>query len=133
MSGFTSYMNTLPVTVETVMISVVENFVVDAVGADVVEPDNSIAKCLDDFLGVIQNSVVTFPSVKFGVVLPLGRPGVKWYQERLDNITESISDGIKKMIAGKKVNNVASIECVAEGCQQFKADGIHLTKASANL
>jgi hypothetical protein len=133
MSGFTSYMNTLPVTVETVMISVVENFVVDAVGADVVEPDNSIAKCLDDFLGVIQNSVVTFPSVKFGVVLPLGRPGVKWYQERLDNITETISDGIKKMIAGKKVNNVASIECVAEGCQQFEADGIHLTKASAKI
>jgi hypothetical protein len=123
----------LPSSTETVLISVIKNFVVDAVGADVVEPDNLIKKCLDDYLEIIKKSSVSLPKVKFGIVLPLGRPGVLWYQERLDSIMKDITDGIKRMISDKTVNNVAAIETAPEGCQQFEDDLIHLTKPAAKI
>jgi hypothetical protein len=131
MSGFKAYMENLDAGSKMVLISVVENFVVDAVGADVVEPEVTIDRCIKDYLTVIVNAAVKQPKVKFGIVMPLQRPALPWYQERVGSISSFVDEGIKAMISDKNVNNVVSINCPPEASQQFETDRVHLTKASA--
>jgi len=95
MSGFSAIMSTSDAGSKCVVVSVVENFIVDAVGADVIEPEDAIDKCIVDFLTVVQTSVIKYPKIKFGVVMPLKRPAVIWYQERIDQISKFLGDGIK--------------------------------------
>jgi len=134
MAGFTSYMENLGSTsAETVLISVFEIFVVDAVGADTASPEESIDKCIKDFLAIIFESAVKLPKTKFGVVMPLTRPAVLWYQERVLPITAFLGEGIKAMISNKNINNIAIIPCSPEASQQFEDDKIHLTKTSAKV
>jgi len=131
MKGFTAYMENL--VADNVLVSVFENFVVDAVGADVVGPESVIDACVKDFLGVILSAAVKHPQTKFGIVLPLRRPALAWYQERIDSITEFMLDGVKAMVSDKNINNVASIACNIETTQQFESDLTHLTKTSARV
>ena len=58
MSGFKAYMENLDPTNESVLMSVFENFVVDAVGADVVKPEGAIDKCIKEFFEIIVKSAV---------------------------------------------------------------------------
>jgi hypothetical protein len=133
MSGFSAYMVDIGVECKAVLISVIENFIVDAVGADIIEPEAAIDKCIMDYLEVIQQSITKHPSVKFGIVMPLTRPAVSWYQERVNLITRFLEDGVKRMISDKRANNVVSIRCPPEESQQFDPDKIHLTKASSKI
>ena len=129
--GFATYMETLPSSTEAVLISVVENFVVDAVGADVTEPNNSIDSCIKTFLSIIQKSAAKLPATKFGIVMPLTRPAIPWYQERIDSISSFMDEGIKAMISDRTFNNVTNIDCIPALSQVFEDDKVHLTKASA--
>ena len=133
MPGFNAYMESLNSTSETVLISVVENFVVDAVGADVVEPNEAIDKCIKEFLTIILKAAIKQPKVKFGVVMPLQRPALAWYQERVELITTFMGEGLKAMISDKNINNVVSINCPTAISQHFDQDGIHLSKPSAKV
>jgi hypothetical protein len=133
MAGFTTYMENLEAASESVLISVFENFVIDAVGADIAAPEETIDRCIKDFLTIILDSAIKLPDTKFGIVMPLRRPAVPWYQERVLPITSFIGEGIKAMISNKDINNVAIISCISETSQQFEADMIHLTKASAKV
>ena len=133
MPGFTSYMENLKDDNEAVLISVFENFVVDAVGADTVEPESHIDKCIMEFLGTINSSATRLPKTKFGVVMPLRRPALLWYQQRLDLMTKFLEEGIRSMIREKSVNNVTIISSITEVSQQFEDDKIHLTKPSAKV
>jgi hypothetical protein len=133
MSGFSAYMNTLEARSKCVLISVIENFIVDAVGADITEPENAINKCINDFLLIVQTTVIKYPKVKFGVVMPLRRPSLLWYQERVDLITKFLCDGVKELISVKSVNNVVTVCCPLETSQQFDSDLVHLTKPSAKI
>jgi hypothetical protein len=133
MPGFNAYMESLNSTSETVLISVVENFVVDAVGADVVEPNEAIDKCIKEFLTIILKAAIKQPKVKFGVVMPLQRPALAWYQERVELITTFMGEGLKAMISDKNINNVVSINCPTAISQHFDEDGIHLSKPSAKV
>ena len=133
MEGFKVYMNTIDSTKKAVLVSVFENFVVDAVGADVIQPEQLIDECAKDFLTTIVNTAARLPGTKFGIVMPLQRPAVKWYQDRVPSITEFLCEGIKAMISDKNINNVAKIDCVSTASQQFEDDLIHLTKTSAKV
>jgi uncharacterized membrane protein YgcG len=133
MSGFSAYMVNIGAECKSVLISVIENFIVDAVGADIIEPEAAIDKCIMDYLEVIQQSITKHPSVKFGIVMPLTRPAVSWYQERVNLITRFLEDGVKRMISDKRANNVVSIRCPPEESQQFDPDKIHLTKTSSKI
>ena len=132
MAGFTAYMQSLPKDSETVLISVFENFVVDAVGADIAEPEAAIDKCIKDFLKTILSSAQKLPNTRFGVVMPLGRPAVRWYQERLAPITKFLNCGLGEMLSDN-VNNVTGIMCSLESSQQFEPDMIHLTKNAGRI
>ena len=133
MSGFSAYMSNLDAGSKCVVVSVVENFIVDAVGADVIEPEDAIDKCIADFLTIVQTSVVKHPKTKFGVVMPLNRPAVSWYQERIDMISKSLGDGIKSIIGSKSINNLVSICCSPGASQDFEKDGIHLSKSAGKV
>ena len=56
---------------KTVLISVVENFVVDAVVADIVELEGAINKYIKDYLSIVLNAAIKQTKVKFGIVMPL--------------------------------------------------------------
>jgi hypothetical protein len=131
MSGFEAYMQTLSADSTSVLISVFENFVADAVGADTVEPETTIDKCIKDFLGTIFSTAVKLPNTKFGIVMPLGRPALPWYQERVEPITKFLNDGIRAMISDRSINSVSSIQCSHKTSQQFDKDNVHLTTTSA--
>jgi hypothetical protein len=128
MSGFKVYMESFDSRSKMVLISVVKNFVV---GADVVEPEDAINKCIKDYLSVILNAAIKQPKVKFGIVMPLQRPALIWYQERVVTISAFMDEGIKAMISDKNINNVVSINCPPEASQLFEDDMVHLTKDSA--
>jgi hypothetical protein len=108
-TGFNAYMQNLDKECKSVVISVFENFVADAVGADVMEPEETIDNCVKDFLSTVSASAVRLPDTKFAIVLPLRRPALKWYQEHVEPITKFITKGIRAMISDKVVNNVAAI------------------------
>ena len=130
MSGFVAYMQNLKSDNEAVLMSVFENFVADAVGADVVKPEATIDKCIKDYLTTILDAAVKFPDTKFGIVMPMRRPALPWYQERIDPITRFVNDGIKAMISDRNINNVSGIPCSPDESQQFEKDLVHLTGPS---
>ena len=133
MSGFKVYMDGVAQTKKMVVISVVENFVVNAVGADVTSPEPLIDECIKDFLSSVVKTATRLPDTKFGIVMPLQRPALAWYQDRVASITEFIEEGIRAMISDKNCNNVMKIECISSASQQFETDLIHLTKTSAKV
>jgi hypothetical protein len=131
--GYTAYMEGLVVDTKNVLISVVENFIVDAVGGDTAKPEVAIDTCIKDFLSMTLEAAVKFPKTKFGMVMPLRRPAVPWYNDRVDFIGKFMTDGIKAMISERSVNNVGIINCISAASQQFDSDGIHLTVPSASV
>jgi hypothetical protein len=65
--------------------------------------------------------------------MPLRRPSVKWYNERVDCISKFMMDGIKAMISDRNINNVAAINNISLASQQFDQDQTHLTEPSAAI
>ena len=133
MEGFTAYMDSLDKINDTVLISVIENFVADAVGADTVEPEATIDKCIKDFLTTVLSAALRLPATRFGLVMPLKRPALPWYQDRVGSISKFLNEGIRAMVSDKNINNVSSIDCIPDASQQFEADLVHLTKQSGKV
>ena len=131
MEGFRVFMENIDNTRKSVLISVFENFVVDAVGTDITGPEALIDECVKDFLSTILSSATRLPGTRFGIVMPLQRPALGWYQDRVDSITSFLEEGIKAMIMDKNTNNVARIDCIPAAAQYCETDKIHLTKPSA--
>jgi hypothetical protein len=117
---------------KVVILSVVENFIVDAVGTNTKNPEKAIKECIDDFLKDVDEAALRLPETRFGVVLPLGRPSLLWYQERIGKITEYIKESFKNP-DNKKPNNVIKINCILSAAQQFDTDMVHLTSSSAKV
>jgi hypothetical protein len=129
---FDAHMSNLNEESGMVLVSVVENFITDAVTNES-EPDAEIVHCLDSFLGVIEAAATRLPATKFGIVMPLGRPRHAWYQDRVVEIAGKLSGGIRAMSVKNGSINVASIKCSPESTQDFMDDGVHLTVASAKI
>ena len=133
MEGYVAYLGGLVPDNKTVLISVFENFVINAVGVNVVTPERAIDKCIKDYLTVTLDAAMRFPETKFGLVMPLRRPANPWYNDRVDKITTFMMEGIREMISDRRVNNVAAINCISVTSQQFEPDMTHLTAPSASI
>jgi hypothetical protein len=70
--GYTAYMEGLVADNRNVLISVVENFIVDAVGANTDEPEEAIDTCIKDFLSMTLEAALKFPKMRFAMVMPSG-------------------------------------------------------------
>jgi hypothetical protein len=79
-----------------VVISTIENFISTRVGANVQKAKEIIVKTIEDFLEVIEHAAERMPDSRFGVVMPLQRPSLEWYQNNLDEIKTAMADGIVK-------------------------------------
>jgi len=114
-----------------VLVSVIENFIADAVGNDTENPDTLIDTCITEFIKTIEQTAVRLPETKIGVVLPISRPALSWYQEGLDQITGMIKKKIGQIVT--KSSNVSRIECGLTASQEFETDLVHLTTESAKV
>jgi hypothetical protein len=131
-SGFKAYMESMDKDKSSVLISVIENFLIDAVGADVEKPEAAINECIDDFLKIVKETAIKLPNTKFAIVMPMRRPSIQWYQEKVELITKELAGKVKSM-TGKKLVNIGSIECVAPASQLFEEDLTHLTMPSSKI
>ena len=130
--SFDAHMSNMVAGSKFVVVSVIENFVVDLVTNDR-EPDAEIVHCVRSFLKLIADTASRLPGTKFAVVMPLQRPAVKWYQEKLAEITSSLEKGVKDIQKKLGFDKVEIIECSAISTQDFEKDNIHLTDPSAKI
>jgi hypothetical protein len=127
--AFSTQMEEIDSNCELVLISVIENFLVDKVGNKSEEVDNLVDECVKSFLNNIAKASQRLPTTKFGIVMPIGRPAVGWYHNRVEDIKNFIVSGINHLNSG----NVSKIESPPATAQQFDKDLIHLTPAAGKV
>ena len=127
LESFKVQMNELEETDGWVLLTVIENFVCDAVNE--ASGDNKIkdgvAKALSDFIEMVKATATRLPETKFAIVEPMSRPAVDWWTEDLTAFTKSYSEAL----AGLQLINISTIKRADLPSQLFDDDGIHLTNA----
>ena len=108
-----------------VVISVVENFICDAVKGvtDDAVTNGLCKKSIKDFLKIVHETANRLPESRFALAHPILRPGNVWYSERFEDITKFYSQGLKTM----KSSNIMGLEPMSRMSQRFEYDGVHLT------
>jgi hypothetical protein len=108
-----------------IVISVVENFICDAVKG---VSDDLIAnvlceKSIKDFLKIVHETTKRLPDSKFAIAQPILRPGNTWYSEKFEEIVKYYNEGLKTM----RNSNIMNLEPLSRMSQKFEYDGVHLT------
>jgi hypothetical protein len=128
MDSFTAQMMEIEEAKNNVVVSVLENIIVDS--ADSAKTEETMIKRIKDSIkmafSLIQTTSARMPESKFCIVMPLRRPAVQWYEEKMDLIEDEIKCGISSLTTF----NVTRVNCVCTSLQQFDTDGIHLTEGS---
>ena len=109
-----------------IVVSVLENFLVDAVGEDVANGGKLVEQLIKDFAATLRATAERLPDTKLAVVMPMRRPAVEWYEEQLPMIKKTVATMIDELHLVK----VGRIEGSLNSSQMFENDGVHLTKAS---
>ncbi len=113
-----------------VIISVIENFLCDAV-RPINDPtsgqiDTVIEGVIDDFVGVVKKAAIRLPKTKFALAQPILRPAHKWYMERHEGFCKFFVSRVNSM----GLENVSKLETLSKMSQSFANDGVHLTADS---
>ena len=111
-----------------VIISVIENFLCDAVGGitEKEEMEKAVGKTLEDFVRVVKEAAERLPKTRFAIVEPMERPAVEWYTKGLKEITTEYS----KMLNKLELVNIMVVKRVDLPAQLFDEEKIHLTPAA---
>ena len=116
--------------VEKVIISVVENFLADAVEKLLVKGKEEVERAIDatmkEYLGVIEAEADKRPNIKFALVEPMRRPALPWYETKLEDIIIFHNKCIQKM----RRPNIDRINGLLHSSQQFDSFGVHLVPSS---
>jgi hypothetical protein len=128
MDSFTALMMEIEDGKNNVIVSVLENIVVDAADSAKTEVtrDKKIKDAIKGVFSTIQTTSTRLPDSKFCIVMPLKRPAVTWFEEKKALVDEEIKLGV----AGLTSFNVTRLNCICTSLQQFDKDGIHLTSDS---
>ena len=128
MDTFKVRMNELDEDDKGVVISVIENFVCEMVGEakEEEEIEARIKKALDEFIGVVKETATKLKMSKFVVVEPMKRPGVKWYNNKIIQITKVYVTGIRNL----GLINIKLISWDDLPVQTFDDMGVHLVPAA---
>ena len=115
---------------EVVAVSVIENFLCDAIGAqpdmsDRASFDRKISAVCQEFVDTIRSCATGLPNTVFLVAKPLSRPRHKWFMEYYDQISSHLLRLIHKL----KLKNVELVECLERKDLIFQLDQVHLDKA----
>ena len=129
MDSFTAMMSELEDGNNKIIISVFENIISDAAKKEKDEPkrDALIDGAIKDTLDLIGATATRLPDSSFCVVMPLMRPALKWYQEKLPQIEDGIRKRVSELGGG---GNITRVNCICHSLQQYDEDGIHLTSDS---
>ena len=92
-SGFLVHMENLEESDEHVVITVIENFMCDAVGDTTVQSkiERIIGEVLDAFVETVMRTSMRLPKTKFVLIEPMARIAVPWYTDGLSAITTEYS------------------------------------------
>jgi hypothetical protein len=131
--SFVAHMENLSLTTKSVLISVVENFLADKVGDRESEVDQLVDESVRSFLTTISEAAIRLPDTRFGIVMPLGRPALKWYHGRVGEISSFITSGLRHLIFDNRIDNLMKIDCIPSASQQFEQDQVYLTPSSGKL
>ena len=129
---FRAKMASLESTDKEIIISVVENFMCDAVrGAtdNDTEFNLKLEEAIKEYLETIKGCATRFKETKFVIVRPTLRPAYKWYSENHEDICKAIDDGINKM----NLANVGKLNGMSRMSQQFEDDEIHYTESAGRV
>ena len=109
-----------------IVISVIENFVCDMVGEAKEEKviEARMTKALEEFVEVLKETATNLKRSKFVVVEPMKRPGVKWYNDRIEGFT----NGYVSSVQALGLLNVKLISWADLPVQSFDPMGVHLVK-----
>ena len=130
--SFEAHMSNLVQGNKFILISTIENFVTDEV-TNMEEPDAEITHCLRSFLKTIEEAATKLPDSKFCIVMPTHRPLHPWYQDRLNEMDKTLTDGIKAIQVKIGFGKILGVSCSPESAQDFEADGVHFTEPSAKI
>ena len=114
-----------------VIISVVENFVCEAVGETTVKEDieRVVTDVLNDFVEVIRSTTGRLTKTRFSIVEPMSRPGVQWYSEAEEVFRKVYTE---KIVGLGRINvNVVKMDDLPS--QLFDKMGIHLTQMAGKM
>ena len=128
---FKALMDALEETDEFVIISVVENFVCEAVGDNVVVEDieRIVTEVLNEFVEAIGIATERLKNTRFSIVEPMSRPGVKWYSDAEEVLRKVYAE---KIIGLGRINvNLVKMEELPT--QLFDKMGIHLTQMAGKM
>jgi hypothetical protein len=110
--------------IKVVIISVVENFLSDAVGGE--RNSDAMARTIDgtmkEYLDVVESTATRLPNTAFALVEPMRRPGLPWYEEKVENIIDFHNRCVNNM----RMKNVGRIAGLMAGTQIFDSFGVHL-------
>ena len=122
---FRAKMDELEKVDKEVIISVIENFICDAVRGvtDEVAANGLCEKSIKDFLKTVNETAKRLPDSKFALAQPILRPGNAWYNERYEDLYKFYNEGLKAM----KSTNIMGLEPLSRMSQKFEYDGVHLT------
>ncbi len=130
-NNFKAVMNNLEDEDKHVIISVVENFLSSAARNESTTEGYllKMGETMETYLRVLKETAARMPATRFAVADPISRPIYEWYQTNFEAIELSFAERISWM----KQNNIMRVKAMPHGCQQFEADGVHLTDASAQI
>ena len=129
---FKAKMDNLEMGKKQVVISVIENFLCDAVGSDPQDEDKLneiIEKVIKEFTGVIETAGKKFADSRFVVAKPIQRPRDKWYVENFDAMGKYFTESVNKL----KLGNVTSADAISVMSQKFEPDMVHLTMETGSI
>ena len=109
-----------------VVISVIENFVCDAVRgvSDDMVANGLCEKAIKDYLNTVNETAKRLPGTRFALAQPILRPGNSWYSEKYEDVCNYHSAGINAMSSS---TNVMKLDPLSIMSQKFEYDGVHLT------
>ena len=125
---FTVVMDKIKENVKVVIISVVENFLSDLVGGE--KDEDAVARTIDgkmkEFLQVVEETAKKLPRTVFAMVEPMRRPGLPWYEAKV----EKIIGFHNRLISSMKLRNVGRIAGLMASTQIFDSFGVHLVPSA---
>ena len=131
MIQFEALMEALDESKPLVVVSVIENFVCEAVGETTVKEEiESIATgVLNKFVEIVEITAKRLPHTNFAIVEPMSRPAVTWYSQGEEGFRSVYSN----MIKGRNLKNVGLITMEDLPSQIFDKMGVHLTVMAGRM
>ena len=108
-----------------IVISVIENFVCDAVDGvrDETVATGLYTRSVKDFMDTVRETSKRLPESRFALTQPILRPGNAWYTTKHEDLCRDFIEGVNAM----KQTNVTKLDALSRSSQKFEYDGIHLT------